>query len=127
MGQTAIGAGTHIEQMDAAIKQKLLEILGGGTASCPVKRIVLEKTITEQPMAFKHAPGEQRPHVEGSHPGPLEDVLGKVESQLGACESLRLLNKAELNSINGHKLLSIPTTSEYPGLANEENSTVNRV
>ena len=96
VGQATISAGSDIQKMNATFEQKMLELAGGCTAYCTIQRIVLEKTITEQPMAFEHAPGEQRPHVEGAHPGLLKNVLRKVETQFSPGETLRLVKKIGL-------------------------------
>ena len=93
VGQATIGAGRQVEQMDTAIEQKLFELPGSSTASSGIQGIVLKEAIAEQAVAFEHAPGEQRPHVEGTNPGQFENVLRQIEAQLGAGEALGLVDE----------------------------------
>jgi len=74
VSQAAIGAGRDIQKMDAAIEQKLFKFLCSRAPLSALQRVVLEKAITKQAVAFKHTPGKQAAHVEGTHPSPFQDV-----------------------------------------------------
>ena len=82
--------------MNAAIEQELFELQCRRAAGRAAQRVVLEKAITEQPVAFKHTPGEQSPHVQRSHPRFLKDVFRKIKTEFGTGQPLSLLDEIRL-------------------------------
>ena len=93
VGQATIGTGRQVEQMNTAVEQELFELPGGSTARSGIQGVILEEPVTEQTVAFEHAPGEQGAHVEGANPRPMQDVIRQIKAEFGPAQPLGLGNE----------------------------------